>query len=363
MSSGISRLCVVAAALAVGLLVAPCLASDSVGIAGPIRSFGGKPCNGGYAAIKRGECDPPPVDATLSSERRLQARLERVRQLIALARIEQAILELDAAIAEAPANSSAILLRGRLKIGFKSAEAMNDVELALRVNPADSSAWATRAYLVFDQDEEVALRDVNKAIALDPANVDALWIRSLVQARAGSLNEAEADLSSALALEPDNPRNLLFRAQIRMRMGKASEAGEDATALLAIRPTRDAFQIRAIVRAMSGNYAGALDDLNTILDKPADQPSMLPAGRGFVDLYVQRAIALTRTGKSAEAKRDLEAIVRFGGARAVLQMQVYLRSHGFPDLKLDGARSDQLDDALQACFINDACGRGISIPG
>jgi hypothetical protein len=46
-----------------------------------------------------------------------------------------------------------------------------------------------------------------------------------------------------------------------------------------------------------------------------------------------------------------------------LQMQVYLRSHGFPDVKLDGARSDQLDDALQACFIDDACGRGISIPG
>jgi len=59
----------------------------------------------------------------------------------------------------------------------------------------------------------------------------------------------------------------------------------------------------------------------------------------------------------------LESIVRFGGARAVLQMQVYLRSHGFPDVKLDGVRSDQLDDALQACFINDACGRGISIPG
>jgi hypothetical protein len=31
-------------------------------------------------------------------------------------------------------------------------------------------------------------------------------------------------------------------------------------------------------------------------------------------------------------------------------------------VKLDGARSDQLDDALQACFINDSCGRGISIP-
>jgi len=363
MSFGMNRICAAAVFLAVGLSVAPCLAADSLGTAGPIRSFGGKPCSGGYAAVRKGECDPPPVDATFSPERRFQARLERVRQLISLARIEQAIIELDAAVADDPANSAAILLRGRLKIGFKSAEAINDVELALRVNPADSNALATRAFLLFDRDEQVALRDVNKALVLDSKNVDALWIRSLVLAQNGSLDEAEADLSSALSLEPDNSRNLLFRARIRMRMGKSSEAGDDATALLAIRPTREGFQIRAIVRAMSGNYAGALDDLNTILDQPSDQPSMLPAGRGFVELYVQRAIALTRTGKPAEAKRDLESIVRFGGVRAVLQMQVYLRSHGFPDVKLDGARSDQLDDALQACFINDACGRGISIPG
>src|SRR6266568_3130376 len=117
MSFGMNRLCAVAAALAVGLLVAPCLASDSLGTAGPIRSFGGKPCSGGYAAVRKGECDPPPVDATLSPDRRLQARLERVRQLISVVRIEQAILELDTAIAEDPANSSAALLRGRLKIG------------------------------------------------------------------------------------------------------------------------------------------------------------------------------------------------------------------------------------------------------
>src|SRR4029078_3200973 len=126
---------------------------------------------------------------------------------------------------------------------------------------------ATRAYLLLDQNE-IARRDVNKALALDPDNVDALWIRSLILAQSGNLDDAEADLSSALAREPDNFRNLLFRAKLRMRMGKASEAGDDAKGLLPPRSTFDAFQIRAIVRAMSGNYAGALEDLNAILDKP-----------------------------------------------------------------------------------------------
>jgi tetratricopeptide (TPR) repeat protein len=283
--------------------------------------------------------------------------------LISVLRVEQAILELDAAIADDPSNSSALLLRGRLKIPGQLDEAIRDVERTLRIDPEDSNALATRAFILRSQDDQGGLRDATKALALRPQNVDALWIRAMILARIGSLNEAEADLSTAVALEPDNPRTLLFRAQIRMRIGKASEARNDATAVLALRRDTDALQIRAIVQAMFGDYASALDDLNAILGKPEDQPPIIPAGRDFLDLYVQRALALARTGKPAEAKRDLDAIVRFGGVRAVLQMQLYLRGHGFPDVRLDGARSDQLDDALQACFINDACGRGIAIPG
>jgi hypothetical protein len=41
-------------------------------------------------------------------------------------------------------------------------------------------------------------------------------------------------------------------------------------------------------------------------------------------------------------------------------MQVYLRNNGFPDLTLDGKRSQSFDDALKACFVNEACGRGIN---
>ena len=83
---------------------------------------------------------------------------------------------------------------------------------------------------------------------------------------------------------------------------------------------------------------------------------MIPVGRegDYVDLYIQRALALVRTGKSAEARRDLETVVKYGGKRTVLQMQLYLRSHGFPDVKLDGARSDQLDDAL-AGLLHQRC--------
>jgi tetratricopeptide (TPR) repeat protein len=363
MSVWMNRLCAVAAVLAAGLLVAPCFAYDRLGTAGPIRTFGGGTCKVDFAARMRGECDPPAVDAALPRERRAQERVERALQLISVIRVEQAVHELDDAIADDPLNRSALLLRGRLRISGKLEEALGDVDRALQISPEDSNALATRAYILSGLRKEGSLPEATKALALNPENVDALWIRSMILLRMGSLDEAERDLNSAIALESDNAVTLLSRAQIRMQIGKTGEAGNDATAVLALREDRRARQIRAIVEASSGDYAGALDDLNVILDRPKDQPVALPSGRDFVDLYVQRALAFTRTGKPAEAKRDLDAIVRFGGVRAVLQMQVYLRNHGFPDLKLDGARSDQLDDALRACFIDDACGRGISIPG
>jgi tetratricopeptide (TPR) repeat protein len=363
MSVWMNRLCAVAAFLATGLLVAPCFAFDRLGTAGPIRTFGGGACKVDFPARMRGECDPPPVDSTLPSERRSQARVERALQLISVMRVEQAVHELDDAIAEDPLNRAALLLRARLRISGKLEDALRDVDRALQISPDDANALATRAYILSGLGKEGALPEATRALALDPQNVSALWIRSMILVRMGSLDEAEQDLSAAIARESDYPATLLSRAQIRMQIGKTAEASNDATAVIALGDDRRARQIRAIVAASSGDYAGALDDLNVILDRPKDQPVALATGRDFVDLYIQRALALTRIGKPAEAKRDLDAIVRFGGVRAVLQMQVYLRSHGFPDLKLDGARSDELDDALQACFVDNACGRGISIPG
>ena len=58
--------------------------------------------------------------------------------------------------------------------------------------------------------------------------------------------------------------------------------------------------------------------------------------------------------------RDFDALVGSGGARAILRIQVYLRRSGFPDVPVDGKRSDAFDDAVKACFINEACGRGLA---
>ena len=106
MSFAFLRHCAVVAVLASAPL-APCFATDTLGTAGPIRSAGGDSCNGDFEAAARGACDPPPVESTLSPERRSQARVERARRLIALLRMEQAILELNAAVTEDPSSGAA----------------------------------------------------------------------------------------------------------------------------------------------------------------------------------------------------------------------------------------------------------------
>ena len=67
-----------------------------------------------------------------------------------------------------------------------------------------------------------------------------------------------------------------------------------------------------------------------------------------------------RLNRPAEARWDVDAVMKHSGLPEILQLQVYLRNNGFPDLPLDGKQSDRLADALVACFINDACARGMT---
>ena len=337
----------------------PAVAYDKIGTAGPIRTFGGAHCAKNEA---QGECDPPEVDATLPLKQRVQARVERALGLIALLRTKQAMQELDAAVAEAPEASSALLLRARLKVPGQLTDALRDVERLIALDPSNPDALATRAFILAGQDD-LALRDATRAVSIKPDDVDALWIRATILARLGKLDEAEQDLTRAIAAEPDNPTVLLFRAELLLDRGQMSEAERDAGAAISSRGGDiGARQIRAAARAAEGKYDDALSDLNVVLGPAGTKVTNGPVfSRQFVDLLVERALVLSRLGRPDDAKADLSSIVTLGGQRAILQMQLYLRSHGFRDVALDGKASSQLDDDLVACFLNDACGRGLTL--
>lgn len=345
------------------LMSTPSRAEDTLGTAGPIRSSSFGTCKLPYPARARGECDPPEISATLPADVRSQQRVLRARQLTEIARLPQAIAELDTAITEQPSNAAALLLRARLRIPAQLTEATRDVTAALQADGDNADALATMAFILIGQDDQAGLELATKALTLNPSSVDALWIRALLSNRSGRPEQAEADLDSAIALEPVERRPRMTRAEIRLQSGKTAGAKEDLDALLAAGSDLQALQMRVTILAGMGDDNGALADLNKVLGPPGQRVLPGPVRPDLVNMFVQRALILTRIGREPEAKQDLETIVTLGGHRAVLQMQVYLRGHGFPDVSLDGKRSEQLDDALRACFINNACGRGITIRG
>ncbi len=89
---------------------------------------------------------------------------------------------------------------------------------------------------------------------------------------------------------------------------------------------------------------------------------MHPRSSEVTDLYTLRAMLLARLGHREKALQDLDAIVREGDRRAILRLQVYLRNNGFPDVPIDGKRTNGFDDAIVACFLDKACGRGVASP-
>jgi tetratricopeptide (TPR) repeat protein len=342
--------------------LAPALARDQLGTAGTLRSMGWAPCDQGIPAQFRGACDPAPVDPSLPAVARSNAEVERALKLISIVRLEQAREALDSAARIDPKNLNALKLRARLALTEGRADAEANVNAALLIAPGDSDLLATRAEILFNRRElEDALRDATEALYVNLRNADAFWIRARILTELDRLEAAENDLTRALAIEPDYTRALALRGEVRLRMTRFAEAVEDASLVLAQSPHNlPALQLRTMARTALGKYDDAIEDLTVVLGRPGEPTTAAPAFNVFNEMYVTRAILLVRVGRDQEALKDLDTIARLGGIRAILRMQVYLRNNGFPDLALDGKRSQSFDDALKACFVNEACGRGIN---
>ena len=335
-------------------------ARDPLGTAGPLRSTGWAKCDAGIKAQLEGACDPLPVDTSLPGPQQSKAHVERTIALLGLLRMQQARESLDAAIRADDRNVAAYKLRARINIpGNGSAE--NDITAGLALDPNDSDLVAMRATIFEDRDRRAALREATRAVALKRDNADALWIRAGILLRGKQFAEAEADLTRALSIEPDVFRIRHLRAAVRLHRDHFQEAIDDANIVLRERPGEiSALHVRAMARAGLRDFAGLVDDLTAVLGEPGRPINADPSGALFNGLFIQRAIALVRIGRPEQALQDIDVVVGIGGQRAVLRMQVYLRSHGFPDVALNGKRSDQFDDAMKSCFIDQACGRGIA---
>ncbi len=350
------------AALAMG--ISPLSAANDLGRSGPFRLIGGDGCGADFRAQRAGACDPAPIDPSkLSEAEATTARIDRAKRLLGLVRVEAAMAEIDTAIQAAPRHAGALHLRARMLISKYDLEAAHRDLIAAMAEPAADEA-ALRSSLAFAELQlgriPDAIREADRAVALTPDDPDALWCRALARMAAGQRQQAEQDLDLAVR-DPGNFRARLARAQLYLEDARFAAASADADKLIEARPSDfESRNIRAVARVGAGDMDGALEDLSSMIG-PSGGPYLLPPRHpDFGRLTLQRAVLLVRAGQPETALKDIAYIISEGGIRSILQLQIYLRANGFPDVALDGQDTEKLKETTIMCFANLACGRGIA---
>lgn len=337
----------------------PALAFDPLGTAGRFRFFPAKNCGAPVMEQMRGACDPPQVSEQLAPAERVRAHMKRAIELISFMRLDAAYEEVGKAVATDPKDVEALVFRVRLARTKMAGDAVErDMNAAFLVAPDNPFLLATRAEWQLEKGNAwAALRDVSAALQQQPDDEDMLFISARTWMQLDRYDAAKKDLDRALELEPDDSRAWLFRAQLHLRRGEFEQAVSDASALLARRASDVAGrETRALAYTALGRNDDAIDDLSFVLGPPGDPGAASPVSPRFSQLFMQRAILLTKAGRTADANLDVDTIFRAGGKRALLRMQLFLRKNGFSKVAIDGTRSASFDSALEACFINQTCG-------
>ncbi len=319
-------------------------ASD-LGTSGPFRSPGGATCPAG-----KGESCVPPVDKALPSGQQVMRHVERALALLDLLRVSDARAALDDALKIDPDDVRALTLRGRAALSDGRPDAARpDIEHAFRLAPGDTDLLATLAAL---SPPAQALQDLGTVLTRKPDDVDALFARARILLGENDRDAALVDLDHNLAVQPGDVRARRLRAQVNLLRKAYDLAAMDAESILAALPhDHQALQVKAAAHVGAGDQVGAIKVYDAILD---DANLMAPFERR--EALIARGQLYAQQRKPTEAKRDLDELMAERGVQGVLQLQVFLLGHGYPNVEVSGRRTTAFDTALNACFSDTVCG-------
>ncbi|WP_329453577.1 tetratricopeptide repeat protein (plasmid) [Streptomyces sp. NBC_01724] len=239
--------------------------------------------------------------AHLTPATRAWVHTYRGRRLYLADHGEEALAELDRAIAAAPHNHHALAYRGDVYRSLgRFEEAIADLTAALDLEPTHAWALVQRGEthrLAGRLDEAIA--DLTAALDLDPTYAWALAARGYAHELAGRFDGAIADFTAAFDLDPTDSLALVLRGEAHRLAGRFDEAIADQTAALDLDPT-DALAYSA--RGEAHQQAGRLDEA------VADQTAALDLDPTYASALVQRG----RTHRLA--RRFDEAIADFTAA-------------------------------------------------
>ncbi|MGW9130475.1 tetratricopeptide repeat protein [Streptomyces sp. NPDC055681] len=236
--------------------------------------------------------------AHLTPATRAWVHTYRGQRLFLADRGEEALAELDRAVAAAPHNHHALAYRGDVHRSLgRFDEAVADLTAALDLDPTHAWALVQRGEthrLASRFDEAVA--DLTAALDLDPIHAWALVQRGEAHRLAGRFDEAVADLTAALDLDPIHAWALAARGYAHQLAGRFDEAVADFTAAFDLDPT-DCLAL--VLRGEAHRLAGRFDEA------VVDQTAALDLDPTHVSAFTARGEAHQQAGRLDEALADL----------------------------------------------------------
>ncbi|MEU7132960.1 tetratricopeptide repeat protein [Streptomyces sp. NPDC046261] len=239
----------------------------------------------------------------LSTTSRAWSYTYRGEYLYRVDRDEEAIYELDRAIATDPRNTRAWAYRGaaRQQLGHHD-QAISDLTTALNIDPND--AWthgqrgeAHRQTGNYDQ----AITDLTAALNLNPTYAWTQALRGEAHRQAGNYDQAITDLTAAVNIHaPDDAWILGSRGEAHRQTGNYDQAITDLTAAINIDPN-DAWALgsRGQAHRQTGNYDQAITDLTAAINI---DPT-------YAWAHAQRGQAHRQAGNYDQAITDLTAAI------------------------------------------------------
>ena len=238
-------------------------------------------------------------------------RYNRGQVYAALGRVEEALADYDAVIAEDPNYAEYHFDRGNLlrKLG-RDGDALLAYERAMALSPPFTEVYYNRADIYLARgDIEAGLADLDYVLELDPEFVDALVNRAGLRADLDQPALAHADVAAGLAVAPANPHLRCVLGQLHAAAGKYEDAIDAYGAALAADPDfAVALAGRAAALFETGDTAGAVADLDRALELGEDAA-----------LLYNRAAALRAAGRHAQALADLERAAELDPADPEIQ--------------------------------------------